>query len=516
MKFEPKLERLPYSKETETAFLGAILVDTVGVPEQLDQLEWTDFFLQWHQTIFRHIKGLRALGKPTNDLAVLTESLEAMHELEAAGGVGYVASLIDGMPRVTNLPHYIEIIKTKAQARRAIHQFKTNIDRILSANGNLLDVLQDIATHSAPVYVKYGQHQPDPFKRAVDLAEESNTPRFVVKPYLAAGAVTELVAKIKTGKTTYALGELVRKALAKGPVVYLTEQPTASFRVALERAGILNADNLFVLFFNAVIGLEWIEIANKAIEKCKQAGAVLLVVDTLSHFVGLEGDTENDSGAAIACMKPLQEAASNGIAVLTVRHERKSGGEVGDAGRGSSAFAGAADTLLTLRRTEGRTRSTLRKIECISRFDDLPPEAIYEYANGQYQYMGTANEISEHEAELLILANAPDCEENAKDLSELLEGSEIARTTAQRVIKKLVGQKLTQTGKGRRGSPFRYFLSEKVSAQTPHIEGSSDSKPTVDTAETTEHQDGLPLTNAPIVENSGSRSVGRPMVEVEI
>jgi hypothetical protein len=49
-------------------------------------------------------------------------------------------------------------------------------------------------------------------------------------------------------------------------------------------------------------------------------------------------------------------AGSAGLAVLMLRHERKGGGEVGESGRGSSAFAGAVDVILQLKRPEGNTR----------------------------------------------------------------------------------------------------------------------------------------------------------------
>lgn len=469
---DPIGPRLPHSPEAEKAILGAIIIGGKGSDEVLQALKPDDFFLSFHKVIFRHLQRLRSLGMPTNDLVLLHESIDESKEVDAAGGAAFIASLSDGIASVSNPAHYAEIIRTKAQARCAIYLFQSNIDRLLDANGDLSGVLQDISIHSAPIYVKYGQKESDPFKTAADLAGATAVTEFVVKPYLAAGAVTDLIAKIKAGKTTYALGELVRKALTKGPVVYLTEQPQASFRVALERAGLGDAKDLFVLPFNAVVGMEWTAIARMATEKCKAVGAVLLVVDTVSHFAGLEGDEENNSGAAMACMKPLLETAASGIAVLTIRHERKSGGDIGDAGRGSSAFGGAADTLLSLRRPEGRTRPTLRKIECVSRFDGMPSEAIYEYNDGQYEYRGMQNEISEREAESVILAAASDSEESAKELAALLEGAEVARTTAQRVIKRLVGEgKLTQVGKGKKKDPFRYFLTKKVSAQTPPIYG---------------------------------------------
>lgn len=469
---------LPHSREAEVAFLGAILLDTAGSTEEMNRLTRTDFFLPLHRIIFEAMKQLKQAGKPTNDTVLLHESLGASAELEAAGGAAYLSSLPDGLPKIANVSHYADVIKTKAQARNLIQQFQSGIDRLFTANGDLADTLQQVKIDSVRMCMEFGRKDSTLFRTAADLAEEADAPEFVVKPYILAGAVTELVAKIKAGKTTYVLGEIVRQAIQRGPVVYLTEQPSTSFRVALERAGLLGAEHLHVLSFNAVVGMEWVAIAKIAAEKCHQIRAVLLVVDTLSHFSGLDGDSENDSGAAITCMKPLQQAAAAGIAVLTVRHERKSGGEIGDAGRGSSAFGGAADTLLTLRRPEGRTRATLRKIECISRFEGLPAEAIYEFVDGGYEYRGTENEVSEREALDLVLARAPETEEEAKALDDLLEGSGVARTTAKRVIQGLLTKGvLKQTGKGKKGSPFRYFLPEKDSGQTPHIDGQNENAP---------------------------------------
>jgi hypothetical protein len=442
----------------------------------MDHLEPTDFHLPYNQVIFRHMKQLRALGMPTNDLVLLYDAIGFSNELEKVGGAAYVASLIDGLPKVSNLAHYAQTIRTKALARRVIYQYSLGADKLLTANGDLSAVLQEI--HSAHIGMQFGQKQfGNLFRTAADLAEESSPAEFLVKPYVLAAAVTELVAKIKAGKTTYVLGEIVRQALDKGPVVYLNEQPPASFRVALSRASLLGHKDLHVLSLHTVMGLDWPGIASVAAQKCREVSAVLLVVDTLSHFAGLDEDSENAAGTATTCMKPLLGLAAKGTAVLTIRHGRKAGGEVGDAGRGSSAFGGAADTLLVLRRLEGRGRSTLRKIECVSRFEDLPAEAIYEYLDGHYQYMGTETEISELEAETVILANAPESEEQAKSLDDLLKGSETARTTAQRVVKRLVREgRLTDVGEGKRGKPFRYFLPEKVSAQTTYIDGQKESE----------------------------------------
>src|SRR5262249_8381155 len=118
---------LPHNKQAEVAILGAILLDSPAAGETIDGLEPHDFFLPFHQVIFRHIKQLRALGMPTNDLVLLHDAIDHFNEMEAAGGTAYIASLPDGQPRVANLSRYAEIVKTLSQARSAVYLFQSNI-----------------------------------------------------------------------------------------------------------------------------------------------------------------------------------------------------------------------------------------------------------------------------------------------------------------------------------------------------------------------------------------------------
>src|ERR1700730_8334324 len=137
------LPRMPHSPEAETAFLGAILLGNPSTAEEMERLEWTDFFLPFHQVVFRHLKRLRECGKPTNDLVILQESLCATNELEAAGGMAHVAQLSAGLPRVTNIGHYAESIRTKSVVRRRLILVDTIREKLEAANGNAPDVLRD-------------------------------------------------------------------------------------------------------------------------------------------------------------------------------------------------------------------------------------------------------------------------------------------------------------------------------------------------------------------------------------
>ena len=173
---------------------------------------------------------------------------------------------------------------------------------------------------------------------------------WIVRPWVAKGTITEIHGKIKTaGKTTF-VTHMVAAVLdgdpfmdqptGKTPVVYLTEQPRPSFREALARARLLERNELSILFWHDVIPQPWPVVARAASDECQRLDSTFLVVDTGAQFTKLAGDSENNAGDVLRAMQPLQEATAAGVAVILVWHERKSGGEVGDAGRGSCAVGG--------------------------------------------------------------------------------------------------------------------------------------------------------------------------------
>jgi hypothetical protein len=172
-------------------------------------------------------------------------------------------------------------------------------------------------------------------------------------------------------------------------------------------------------------------------------------------------------------MEPLQQAAAAGLGVLVVRHERKSGGDVGHSGRGSSAFGGVADIVVQLKRPEGNTRPTIRLLVALSRFDETPTTLAVELQEtGDYLAIGEESAVVTSQATAALLAAAPAAAPGLT-LSELLSLSvTTSRATAQRVLDSLVADgRLTKTGEGKRSNPHRWHRPprspEIVSAQTP-------------------------------------------------
>src|SRR6185503_11738796 len=55
------------------------------------------------------------------DLITIQDELVRVSQLESAGGIVYLASLLDGMPHLVNIEHYIEIIKEKSLFRQLVN-----------------------------------------------------------------------------------------------------------------------------------------------------------------------------------------------------------------------------------------------------------------------------------------------------------------------------------------------------------------------------------------------------------
>ncbi|HMF91532.1 MAG TPA: replicative DNA helicase [Candidatus Angelobacter sp.] len=111
---------LPASAEAERAILGAILLDNTSYSQAAEYLRAEDFSLDSHRRIYLRMMELAESGRAI-DFVTLTEQLGLHKEIESVGGVAYVTSLTDGLPRVKNIEQYVRIVKDKALLRGLIH-----------------------------------------------------------------------------------------------------------------------------------------------------------------------------------------------------------------------------------------------------------------------------------------------------------------------------------------------------------------------------------------------------------
>jgi replicative DNA helicase len=111
---------LPHNLEAERSVLGAILVHNDAFNTAAQVIDGRDFYRDAHRRIFDRMVTLNERGAAI-DFITLKEELSRGGELEHVGGPAYVASLVDGVPRATNVEYYAKIVKEKATLRNLIY-----------------------------------------------------------------------------------------------------------------------------------------------------------------------------------------------------------------------------------------------------------------------------------------------------------------------------------------------------------------------------------------------------------
>jgi len=351
---------LPHSPEAERALLGGIILGGDG-----PWLDASEFHLPFHQSLCQSLNRLRAAGKPTNDLVLLSEALSPK-ELEECGGIAYVASLLDGLPRVSNLGHYAEVIKQHALARRALSVCDLIGRKLEKANGNVPEVLREVSSLSASLAtsLRSGGSPSAPVLRAVSVTEllrlDVKAREMVLHPFLPTQGLAMLYSQRGVGKTFIALG--ISVAVASGtsflkwnaptpqPVLYVDgEMPCATVK---ERISNIVAgtdidhplDNLRVITSDLQShGLPDLStIAGQDLIEQHLDGVKLLVLDNLSSLV--RAIKENEGEGWLPVQDWALDLRRRGISVLFVHHAGKAGTQ-----RGTSRREDLLDSVVTLK-----------------------------------------------------------------------------------------------------------------------------------------------------------------------
>ncbi len=110
---------LPHNLEAERSVLGAILIHNDAFNVAAELIDADDFFRDAHRRLFDKMVTLNERGQAI-DLVTLKEELIRSGDLDEVGGPAYIAALVDGVPRSTNVEHYARIVKEKATLRHLI------------------------------------------------------------------------------------------------------------------------------------------------------------------------------------------------------------------------------------------------------------------------------------------------------------------------------------------------------------------------------------------------------------
>ena len=349
-------QRLPHNSEAERALLGGIILGGKG-----PWLDSSEFFLPFHQSLCQALTRLKNERKPTNDLVMLADLLSE-HELQACGGIAYIAGLLDGLPRTANLGHYADIVRQYAQVRRGIALCDLIGSKLAAANGNAADVLREVSLLSAPL--REGTSRNGAKLHAVSIADllklDIRPREMVLHPFLPTQGLAMLYSKRGVGKTFLSLGIAV--AVASGTrflrwsapnsrrVLYVDgEMPCAALR---QRVSDIIAgtdigdplDNLKIITPDLQErGLPDLATATgqEQIENHLE-GVSLLVLDNLSSLV--RGVKENEGEGWLPVQDWALDLRRRGISVLFVHHAGKAGAQ-----RGTSRREDLLDSVITLK-----------------------------------------------------------------------------------------------------------------------------------------------------------------------
>lgn len=434
-----------FELEAEQAALGAMLSNTAAAERGVATLRRDDFYRERERCIFDAIASAVHEGASADVVTVATQ-MGADPELRA-----YVVSLPESCPTATGIGSYIDIVQQSFARRRLLTAIE-EMQAAASANGLPVNELHrrcaDLLAGAAPTTAN-GRETTHGRPRSYDAPEVAAMVFADPDPvllYAERGTTFDLVGKMKKGKTTFIL--LGCRAVLRGerfldlptkrvPILYATELTRKGLQQKLRALGMLTEPELHALFRSDFIGFSWAQICELLGEEVQRLQIGLLVIDTLSDWAKLSD--ENDAAEALRVMDPLRSIAENNVAVITVRHAGKGehdAQDVVDVGRGSSAFAGAVDTLCVLGNAPGAGHPNRRQLRFVSRKDDVQPTMIAELQGGQYVTLGSAANVEYVAARDFVLAHLPIAEADAITEAQLLALCDklFSRSTLKRVL----------------------------------------------------------------------------------
>jgi|1186.fasta_scaffold21173_2 DNA-binding transcriptional ArsR family regulator len=145
-------------------------------------------------------------------------------------------------------------------------------------------------------------------------------------------------------------------------------------------------------------------------------------------------------------------AASQGLAVVVLAHQRKSGGKYGEGVRGSNAITGSVDIVVELERVQADEQA--RVLRAIGRSRSTPEQTVLKLTDRTYHVEDSLAALrAEKQAEHVLAAM--EGEMTAAEIAELLD---MSPATTTRRLHMLVERGLIEQagGGGVKGSPIRW------------------------------------------------------------
>jgi len=351
------LERpLPHAAEAEEILCGAVFSNPANLDRIQEKLLPEMFYLPQTRLILRTQIALAETGLAFDEGSVIDE-LQRQDKLEAAGGLGFISRLADGIPKLLNLDSYMESVARTWRARTLAKRADALREAAMRGEEEEMQACLAALQHDAKTFAK-------PRLIALstgDLLQMNVPPReMILAPILPTQSLAMLFSKRGIGKTFLSLG--LAHAVATGGqfLRWQATRPRSVLFVDGELPLCVLRERLACVIGGAESRqcnplLKFITpdvqegpmpdlstASGQALLEGHLEGVELVILDNLSALCVSGKENEGESWL------PLQSWAlrlrQRGISVLFVHHAGKSGTQ-----RGTSRREDLLDTVISLR-----------------------------------------------------------------------------------------------------------------------------------------------------------------------
>jgi replicative DNA helicase len=124
--------------------LGAMLVEPLAITDATMLLAADDFALDSHRRIYASMLKLSEAGHAV-DIVTVAEELRKQKELDSIGGVPYLASLSEGLPRKLSVESYVRIVRDKSLMRQLMTVCDMGMVDAADQSQEAIDVLNSVS-----------------------------------------------------------------------------------------------------------------------------------------------------------------------------------------------------------------------------------------------------------------------------------------------------------------------------------------------------------------------------------
>jgi len=453
-----------FSLEAEAAVVGSMIVDPSCIEPVLDIVNADDFCLPKNRTIFNALISIHdKFNGDASDAILLRDELNNRKQLEAIGGVEYIAKVMESVPSAANAKHYAQIIREKLKLRKLAESSKKINEIVEKPDGSVGEKVWEIqqiaenlqeaiepSSGSEPIIIELSDVEPEPIE-------------YLWFNKIPLGMITILVGDMGLGKTFMALDMVARVSTGgqwpdrdgtpdnhapKGSTVILTAEDSISQTIRprldglgadIDKVRIIkgvkrkNNNGQYEGFFNLQRDLPALQ---KAVQSCKDCKLVIL--DPLSAYLG-KTDSHKDADVRAVLLPLVALAEKNNVAIVGVMHLNKNTtSKAVYRAMGSVAFLAAARTAWLVS-TDPDEPESKRRLFTPTKHNILidPTGLAFEIASGKVVFEDEPITVTSDEALQTSTVVAVEKEKAVKWLKEILPtGTSLASTEVTELAQK--------------------------------------------------------------------------------